>query len=254
LLLTTAVSASSAPGDHTQFRLVAGLALGSHSVRDDVLVPLASTGPTLTARTGFAVSRGPHLASLSFDGGLGVLFDTYDHRAWHVSHSFALAYLRWLTEKASPRWSVGASGRLTTDNSYFEDWDDAHGYWLATLMIGPAASYVRRVRADTWWETTADIGLVGIASRPPDRRLNKQDPLNYPLTYLFDRIGDDPEFSSVLDTQRLELESMVRFRSDAAPLGSGWGVGGVLRFAHTRRPEPYALWSFLLSGTYGWGW
>jgi len=251
LALTTGVPAGAvAQARRSPQRIELRVAIDSLSVREDGLVPLAFTGPALAlgARYGVALQR--HVFDAQLDLGFGMLFNRFGHMAAQIEHGLALGYGYDLCEEPASVIAPGAALRTDTNVAYLASWDDAHGYWLASVGLWPRLDYARPLTSSAQLESRAKLMLVGVASRPPPYRQNKQDAMTH-VGYYFDRIGHSPRWLSPLTVQAIELEAQVRFRDSRVSLGRGWGVGGEARFARARDPKPYTSLYLGIVGSYG---
>jgi hypothetical protein len=224
------------------------LGVGQSSARDDLLIPLAFTGPAVGLGARYALAAGPHRAEAELQLGIGVLQTRFHQQAEQLSHGLAVGYRR---ELASG-FELGGIVRWHDELSYLESWDDAHGYWLSQLVLGASARHVATLASRLVLETRAELALVGIAARPPGRRLNKQDALTH-VSYHLDRLGDGTHAAWIGNLQSTRLESIVRLRSGTRPAGAGVGIGVFASFARdSAAVEPYTL---LTAGvTCRWGW
>jgi hypothetical protein len=137
--------------------------------------------------------------------------------------------------------------------AFFQTWDDAHGYWLASWALGPTLQHARQVWSGGYLETRAELGLFGLYSRPPTYRYNKQDDLTL-LHFHFDRSLAAPKVFSPFDVQLLRWTALLRFRSTRSQYGEGLGVGVDVRFSRAADPAPF-MWLYSgLRVAYGWGW
>jgi hypothetical protein len=164
-----------------------------------------------------------------------------------------VGYGHGLERQRNREWWLGAVLRQQTELAFFQTWDDAHGYWLATWALSPTLRHDRQLWPGGFLETRAEIGLFGLYSRPPTYRYNKQDDLTLPH-YHFDRSFDSPSWFTPLDVQLLRLGAVLRFRSADEQHGAGPAVGGEVRFARASDPAAFAsLYTGLRLG-WGWGW
>jgi hypothetical protein len=231
-------------------RLEPRLTLGSASARDDTLVPIAFTGPFVSLGARYALIGEVHSFEAELNLGLGVLVNRFDDIAAHFGHTLAAGYLYAFDRGPSSRSAVGAVLRARSEISYLASWDDAHGYWLATLAIGPALQLARPLGRGVWLEGRGELALFGLRSRPPGYRINKQDALSQAGFY-FDRLFESAEVFSPLDVQQFELEALARFRRAGEPLGSGFGLGLGASFHRAIDPQPYAVLHTQVTVAYG---
>jgi hypothetical protein len=234
-------------------RVETRLGLGSLSMRDDLLVPYAFTGPALAFMGGYAVMKGPHTFDVVLDFGMAPAWTRAGDPGMHARYSLSALY--GFAVYAHPRrgtWA-GALVRFSHDLAVLSSWDDAHGYWLDALMFGPALRHAEQPWPKAALELQTDVGLLGMASRPPARRLNKQDALTK-VRYHVNRLAQKPEFAWLGDTTLLRAEALLRWRPRAKPWGSGAGVGLETRLARARDPQPLTVWYVGILGSYARSW
>ena len=242
----TRVTGAAAQG---QAHVVQGWAtLGSTSARDDLLVPLAFTGPAVGLGARYSLAAGRQRADVELQLGIGLLHNRFDHQAEQLAHGLAAGY-RYTLPNGS---ELGGIARWHDELSYLESWDDAHGYWLSQLVVGATARDTRMLSSAMALETRAELALLGVVSRPPGRRTNKQDALTH-FGYHVDRLGDGARLGWIGNTQSLRIESIARFRAAGRPAGTGLGIGLFAAIARTTvAPEPYMV---LVGGVMcGFGW
>src|SRR6185312_5072788 len=91
--------------------LSAGVDVGVRTARDDLIVPLASTGPALGFGARFVGAVGPGLLDTGVRFQLAALFDRSDHPAASIFHAFRLAYLPVVVNRPG-RWSLALGPAL----------------------------------------------------------------------------------------------------------------------------------------------
>jgi hypothetical protein len=249
-LTFTAVSAATVSARAQTHVVEAGLAVTSASARDDLLVPLASTGGGLGLLGRYRLEIGSERVEAELALGAAVMFDRFDRPAVQLPYSFALAYAHVVQRSPLTMTQLGATLRWQTELSYFEAWDDAHGYWLAMIALGPNVRHAYSVLRTLTLETRAELALFGVASRPPSYRWNKQDPLTH-AEYYVDRIQDG-ELVWLWDVQALSIEALGRAREADAIYGTGFGAGAFARLARASGPAPYAALYLGILLDYGW--
>ena len=228
----------------------AGLPITSASARDDLLVPLASTGGGVGLLGRYRLGIDSERVEAELALGAAVLFDRFDNAAVQLPYSFALAYAHVVQRSGLTMTQLGVTLRWQTELSYFEAWDDAHGYWLSMLALGPNLRHAYGVARHVTLETRAELALIGLASRPPSYRRNKQDAVTH-AEYYVDRIeGNEPFW--LWDVQAVQLEALLRARAPGATYGTGFGAGVLARLARASDPEPYAALYLGLLFAYGW--
>ncbi len=157
-----------------------GLQARFAELREDLLRPLAYRGPGLGLALGFDRRRG----GTEHEAALALAADAVTTRFGQEAIGLGVS-ARY--EQARRVAALGPAGRTTVDVGaalrgslalqYHVDWDDAHAYWLTAYDLGPLA----RLRWDRpgggRLSATVVLPLVALASRPPERRFNKQDEL-----------------------------------------------------------------------------
>jgi hypothetical protein len=251
LAMDVASSVTSPQGDGARNAISVSLVAGSTSARDDTLTPLAFTGPTSGLALRYARRLGPGWVEGDARGELGVLFNRFGHQAFQLHYELGGAYLQPVARLTEGAVALGGVARAINDLSYLASWDDAHGYWLAAATLGPAVrgSVPLGPRARLEWG--GDVTLLAVASRPPERRLNKQDALTH-LDYFVGRVADDPHLATPLSLQQGRLEVAVR-RAGAPDVGK-WRLAGELRFARHGGPQPYLAVYTGLAVARAWSW
>jgi hypothetical protein len=250
-VLPRATARAEAPPSQT--RLDLRFAAGVASVRENLLTPLAATGPAVELATRFAWSALRLRVEADARLGLAALFDRLGEGSPTAHHELGVAVLarRPVDAALDAGLSFGGVARLASDVTYFEPWDDAHAYWLAVASLGPAVRYARALPNGRWLVARADVTLVALASRPPARRLNKQDAQNH-VSYYFDRLGQDPSWVAPWGLQqgRAELALCSATAEGRAEHGR-WTFGAEVRFSRAAEPRPYDNLYYGLF--FGWG-
>jgi len=227
------------------------LGAGSLSVREDVLVSYAFTGPAPTLAGAYRATWDAHCFEVGLKAAFGLLFTREGELGADAAHELYAQSMHRVLDAARRTLRLGPSLRYAHDLAYLYEWDDAHGYWLASLMLGAHGKHRERLSARHDLELGVELGLLGIASRPPARRLNKQDALNHAGFY-FDRLGSDPSFAWFVDTLQLRVSALIRFVRPGRALGAGWGVGYESRLSRASDPAPITIWYNGLLASYVW--
>ena len=217
--------------------LILGSLLGVRSVRDDTLVPLASTGPALTLSARFVGTAGPGMVDAEFRFGGGVVFDRETRPGVVFAHGMRLAYLP-IVHASAESWSIAVGPVVAWDTDIFwlAKWDDAHAYWLGRRWLGPSLRAWRLLSPSTRLDVSAETSLLGFESRPPAYRHNKQDATTH-FDFYFADVNRDAAFGSLADFQAVRVAVDVHRFERAATVPNGWGLGVEARVAHSRRPE-----------------
>jgi hypothetical protein len=231
--------------------LEARLGVGSLSVREDLLVPYAFTGPDVRTLAGYTLRTGPDALAVALDFGLAPVFTRASDFGVVVHHGLEAGYLRRALTRPAHQLEVGPLLRFNHELALLDSWDDAHGYWLDVLMLGFALRHATPLWAKGTLESQGSLLLLGLASRPPPRRLNKQDALTH-ADYHVNRLGQSPDFAWPGKPLVAHIEGVVRLRRSAQPSGTGFGIGAETRFSHAPQPEPYTSWYGGIITSYGW--
>ncbi|HSO38847.1 MAG TPA: hypothetical protein VLT33_40230, partial [Labilithrix sp.] len=231
-----------------QQALALGTALGVRAVREDSIVPRASTGPSLHVLGRFLGTYRSVVVDAGLRFGFAALFDRDGHPAAAISHGLRLAALP-IVKSDADRWSLAVGPTLvwSTDAVWFAKWDDAHAYWLGRRWLGPGARAWRSLSSGWRMDLSGELSLVGLESRPPAYRTNKQDALTH-LSYYFADVNRSAEAGWLLDWQAVRVAlDLHRSRGDrGTTVPSGFGLGVEARFDHTERPAAAYLFETTL--------
>jgi hypothetical protein len=254
LLLAVAALPETARADDPVPRhtLSVGLDLGVRSARDDILVPRASTGPSVGFAGRFLGTVGSGIVDSGIRFGLGILLDRDGRPAVSLSDALRLGYLH-IVRRSTDAWSVAVGPLLAweTDVNWFAKWDDSHAYWLGRRWLGAGARAWRRVSPAWRVDAAGELNLVGVEARPPAYRANKQDAFTH-LSYYIATANSDAELGSILDWQALRIEVDLSRTRSPAPVAAGWSLGVEVRFAHTERPAMSFVVESNLRLAYAW--
>jgi hypothetical protein len=243
-------SASSRPLQHS---LSVGTLVGVRSVRDDLLVPLASTGPVLSIEGRFLGTFHGSIVDTELRGGFAAVFDRDLRPAVALGHRIRMAYLPLIVDSPD-RWSLAVGPTLVweTDVAWFSKWDDAHGYWMGRRWAGVSARAWRRLSPRWRLDLTGDCSLLGFESRPPAYRSNKEDALTH-VSYYFADVNRHARFGWLGDWQAVRLRVEAHRPSSRAKVPVGWGYGVEARIAHTDAPTNAWVLESSLWISYAWG-
>lgn len=238
---------ANAESDHG---LQAGLDVGFHAFRDDVLVPLAFSGPRLAPVPRYFGAVGPGL--IVSDAMLGLAYVVDRDGAEGAALSWAL-HGSYLFMAHEGRWRVAVGPALGWDNELLviSDWDDAHEHWIGTIWLGPGVRVWRWLRGRWRLDLAGDFGFVGFQSRSPTGRRPKQETSN-DLSLPFTDPTRDFEFGSILDWQvaRASLEFYYTKRRAITP--NGWGIGSELTLSRASEPELAFAFNASIRASYTW--
>jgi hypothetical protein len=230
----------------------ASVDLGVRAARDDLIVPLASTGPSLGGAAQFLTESGPGLLDTEVRLRFAVLFDREGRPAAGLSHAMHLGYLPiWV--RAPARWSVAAGPLLAweTDVLWLARWDDAHAYWMGRRFLALAVRGWRRLASSWRLDLIGELNLAGFESRPPAYRYNVQDGITR-VDYYFASVNRNAELGSLFDWQTLRLEARVSRAPEGGTVPVGRQLGVELRFLRAERPRMAFQLELNLRFAYGW--
>lgn len=236
-------------------RRTAGLVLGlrADAVREDLLVPLTFAGPGFRLGGFFRGWVGPGLLVAQASFGFAPLFNRFGQLAATVDYGLDAAWLLPLHDE--PGWHLGLGPMLAWDTrvTYLYAWDDAHGYWLGTWWLGPAASFTGRLAEGWRLEASASFALLGLEGRPPAYRFAKQEAVDH-LAYWFAAPAQDLAFVTPARLQAVRLALAVRPTGAVASApGTGWSFGAEARFSRTDVPLPTSGLAIVLFAARAWG-
>ena len=177
-----------------------GLTLGVsfYQARDEVLNGLRHRGPSISAglfREGVS-DVAMQCVEISF--AFALLTDRYspDRTSMLFRPAIEFRYAKRAVE-ISEDFSLFLGGRVGWNSrfSFYENWDQAHAYWLTSSHLGLAASLVRRLDNGTAFRLELDAPLLAVVSRPPERFEYKE--VNPDLGWVFREIHSDPRITSI---------------------------------------------------------
>jgi hypothetical protein len=249
--LATATASAGSPSSHA---LSVGVDLGYRSARDDLIVPLASSGPSLGFGARFIGKAGPGLLDTGIRFEFGALFDRYAHPAAGVMHALRLGYLPIAARPTAPSdWSLALGPVLVweTDVLWLRNWDDAHAYWMGRRYLGLAVRSWRALGGAWRLDLSGEINLIGFESRPPAYRLQNEDPLTQ-VAFYFEGVNRDATFGSLFDWQALRLEADLSRTLGPRGRLAGKSLGLEARFAHTASPAQAFVFELNFRYAYVW--
>lgn len=252
-LFSSAASLADDAPPRTRHALMAGVGLRGDLVREDLLVPLAFAGPGLEIGFGYRGWVGPGVLAARADWGLVAVFNRFGHPGITMTYGAEATWT--LTVFRALDWHLALGPALVWDSrmSLLISWDDAHGYWLGSQWLGPAARVVGRV-SDAWrLEGSAALALFGFLGRPPSYRYRKQE-ASFHLGYYFTSAQRSESFVMLDDLQALRLDvAMRRARYDRFDVGRGWAFGLDYRLARAGVPDTNINMSLCFYAKRAWG-
>jgi hypothetical protein len=237
----------------TRHALGGSIGLRGDVVRDDLLVPLAFAGPGLQFLASYRGWVGPGVLNARADLGAAVVFNRFGHPGLTISYG---ALADWtLTVLRANTWHISLGPALALDSrmSLLMSWDDAHGYWLGSQWLGPAARFMGQVSSAWRLEASAAMAFVGFEGRPPSYRYKKQE-LRPGVGYLFTQPERSEKVVMLDELQVFRLElAMRRAAYNRFDVGRGWAFGLDFRLASTTVPATNINLSMCLFAGRSWG-
>jgi hypothetical protein len=221
---------------------------GGASVRDDLLVPLAFNGPSVTlgAVYGFRSERNRFDVRLGLRG--GYLKNRFSHDTGWARLELRSAWTKPLIRhpKYGEFWA-GACLPITIDYEIDHSWDDAHLYWLTEYGAGVALDWRKELSRRNRAAIRFEAPLIGFVSRPPDYRYNKQDAKNH-WTFYFTEPNRALRFES-LDSHRALFVQALFERARGQSL---FAVGFEFTYDYARDPKEIREMNSTLLLSYQW--
>jgi hypothetical protein len=252
LVLTAGARAEDAPA-LTRHALGGSIGLRGDAVRDDLLVPLAFAGPGLQFLASYRGWVGPGVLNARADLGVAIVFNRFGHPGLTMSYG---ALADWtLTVLRANTWHISLGPALALDSreSVLLSWDDAHGYWLGSQWLGPAARFMGQVSSTWRLEASAAMALVGFESRPPSYRYKKQE-TRPGVGFLFTQPEQSEKLVMLDQLQVFRLELALRRATyNRFDVGRGWAFGLDFRMASTTTPATNINLSACLFAGRSWG-
>jgi hypothetical protein len=180
------------------FRYGFTLGVSLYEVRDETLNGLRHRGPSISAglfREGIS-EKAAHRLELSF--AFAPLADRYspDRSSLLFQPSFDFRYARKAVQ-LSEDFSLFLGGTTGWNSrfSFYENWDQAHAYWLTSSYLGLAAGLLRPLDNGGALFLEMDAPLLAVVSRPPERFEYKE--FNPDLGWVLKEIHSDPRLTSI---------------------------------------------------------
>lgn len=179
-----------------RYGVTLGLAL--YQARDEALNGLRHRGPAVSAgifREGIS-GAGLHRIEASF--AFAPLTDRYspDRSSVLFHPSIEIRYAKKAIRVAGDVFLfVGGAAGWSTRFSFYENWDQAHAYWLTASHLGLTTSLVGGLGNGNSFHLELDAPLLAVVSRPPERFEYKE--VNPSLRWVFGEIHSGPRVTSV---------------------------------------------------------
>jgi len=248
-----AVAPRAALGDPPRHAAAVEVAAVGSSVRDDLMVPLASSGAGVAIGAGYLGYLGPGILDVGVRLGFAVGSDRVDALGAALEHGIGIRYAIPLRPLGSWHTAVGPAAGVDADFFYLGDWDDSHAYWIGARWVGAAARAWRPLGNRWRMDVAGELGLFGLVSRPPPVRDSKQDPLDS-LGYLFVDVHDGGELAWMGNWQLARARVELSRPGGDSFVAAGWRFGGELRLDRTSEPTTAFAVQIKLIGARAWGW
>jgi hypothetical protein len=240
------------PNDEVRHGIGVRLGLRAMTVREDLLVPLTFSGGGFDLGAGYRGLVGPGLLDTRLQVGAAVVANRFGHLGLTIHHSLAAAYRVPVHRAGSWRYGAGAAIGESSDSLALKSWDEAHGYWVGLVWLGPSGSVEGPLGKGWQLAATAELALLGTVGRPPEVRRNKQDAMDKFSYYAFDT-NAHPSFFLPWDVQFLRFDVAARRTAASDRVGRGWSLGWQGRFTHARMPATILVFESVLYAGWTWG-
>jgi hypothetical protein len=229
---------------HLGIHFAGGLA----SYREDLIVPLGFNGPGLSLGSTYTRQGEEGLIRALFSFSAGYLKNRYSHEAYVIRFELHPSWVRKLTQhyRFGDLWG-GVSLPIQMNNLFLESWDDAHLYWLTTYSLAPAIEWQKQISQRDKAVVRMEVPLVGLVSRPPAYRHNKQDALSH-WTYHF----TEPHRSLHLETPETYRGLFVRIGLTHEMGHSLLNLGWEFQYHYCRRPQDIRAMNTSITISYQW--
>ncbi|MGW8266084.1 MAG: hypothetical protein ACWGSQ_06930 [Longimicrobiales bacterium] len=201
-LLACLVSPSFAAGqemaDPSFARYGFTLGVSVYQARDEVLNNLRHRGPSIMAGVFWEGMSNAAMHRMEVSFAFAPLTDRYspDRSSLLFQPAIELRYAR-KAVRISEDYSLFLGGTVGWNSrfSFYENWDQAHAYWLTSSHLGLAASLVRPLDNGNAFQLDLDAPLLAVVSRPPSRFEYKE--VRPDLGWVFREIHSDPRVTSI---------------------------------------------------------
>lgn len=222
---------------------------GGASYREDLIVPLSFDGPAFslggqyTARTSETMFQSRLRLSVSF------LQNRFSHEAFALGLELRPSWIKKLNEwsNGSQLWG-GLSLPLHMTNLFVNSWDDSHLYWFTAHSLALVGEYHTNLPRLGHSVVRLEMPVVGLVSRPPSYRHQKQEPLTH-WTYHISGPNESLILRSFWEFQSPMLQLMITRDSSGRLLK----LGIELELEHCSEPEDIWVLNTKLVFVYQWG-
>ncbi len=176
--------AAAPPAGGARHRFGYGFVVAYDQARDDLLIPLRWSGPSVGLRLEW--ERAASMRTHSLRAVLPASFyeNRFGHEGYALGIEIAYSYLRVAEDDFHHgRLSLGGQVKWDVHHGYYESWDEEHIYWLGAYSLGPRLAWSGPRGEGTRLGAELDASLIALVSRPPLERLHKTDPRTKPSFY-----------------------------------------------------------------------
>jgi hypothetical protein len=213
--------ASGGPTHHLGLMAGGGIA----SYREDLVVPISFDGPSFLLGGQYTVQRTRTCLQLRLHVSVAFLENRFSHKAYALAVDLRPSWTKMLWDggDVSQIW-CGLALPMQMRNLFMDSWDDAHLYWLTTHSLAVVGEYHTRLPRLGYSVIRMELPIIGLVSRPPDYRHQKQEPLNH-FTYHFSAPNKAFTFKGIWAYQSPLLQVMIRRSSKGAVMNLGLELG-----------------------------
>lgn len=165
------------------------IGLEQMQVRDDLVVPLRSSGGGIAPGIGWRDDGGPHHSRVHFALPIALFTNSHGHLGVTWSLDLDGSWDAELAALAGGRLALGVAASGDIDQYMHTDWDDSHLFWSTHWGLGPRAAWRRPVEGHQL-ELWTSLPVVVLASRPPEVWQSKVNDIVEPLAQLGTAHGD----------------------------------------------------------------
>lgn len=199
LALTTETDPAAQTGEGIRHRFGYGLMVAHDQARDDLLIPLRWSGPSVGLRLQWDLAAASSRHSVKALIPASFYENRFGHDGYGLGIEIAYSYMRDARKDFHHgRLFFGGQVKWDVHHGYYESWDEEHIYWFGAYSLGPRFTWNRQRGNNTHFAAELDVPLIALVSRPPLERLNKADSRTKPSFY-FTAPNRDIAFAGPLD-------------------------------------------------------
>lgn len=174
------------------------LGVSLYEVRDEVLNGLRHRGPSISAGLFRERVSDEAMRRIEVSFAFAPLADRYspDRSSLLFQPAFDLRYVRNAVQVSEDlSLFLGGTAGWISRFSFYENWDQAHAYWLTSWYLGLSAGLFRSLDNGGALFLEMDVPLLAVVSRPPGRFEYKE--FNPDLGWVLKEIHSDPRLTSI---------------------------------------------------------